>query len=59
MIGLYIIYLERRKDMKQESGVILEQGDLGMFYEFNKEDKKTYDNKIKKDSEKKEEKEKK
>ena len=37
---------------KQESGVILEQGDLGMFYGFNEQDKKTYDNKIKSDSEK-------
>lgn len=35
-----------------KSGVILEQGDLGMFYDFNQEDKKTYDNKIKSDSEK-------
>jgi hypothetical protein len=25
-----------------KSGVILEQGDLGMFYDFNQEDKKTY-----------------
>jgi len=37
--------------MKKE-GIILEQGDLGMFYDFNKEDKKTYDQKIKQDSEK-------
>ena len=36
-----------------KSGVILEQGDLGMFYDFNQEDKKTYDNKIKSDSENK------
>jgi len=35
-----------------KSGVILEQGDLGMFYDFNQEDKKTYDQKIKNDSEK-------
>ena len=35
-----------------KSGVILEQGDLGMFYDFNQEDKKTYDKKIKSDSEK-------
>lgn len=35
-----------------KSGVILEQGDLGMFYDFNQKDKKTYDQKIKNDSEK-------
>jgi len=35
-----------------KEGIILEQGDLGMFYDFNKDDKKTYDQKIKQDSEK-------
>lgn len=42
--------------MKQ-SGIILEQGDLGMFYDFNEQDKKTYDKKIKEDSDKKNKKE--